>query len=39
VTGTPGNVIIDNQKNTFTLVAGAYPIETFQADINKILGK
>lgn len=39
VTGTPGNVIIDNEKWTFTLIAWAYPIEKFEEEINKILGK
>lgn len=39
VTWTPGNVIIDNEKWTFTLIAWAYPIEKFEEEINKILGK
>jgi len=39
VTGTPGNVIVDNQKGTFTLLAGAYPTEDFQKIIDGILGK
>ncbi len=39
VTWTPGNVIIDNEKGTFTLIAWAYPIEKFEKEINKILGK
>lgn len=39
VTGTPGNVIIDNEKWTFTLIAWAYPIEKFEEEIDKILGK
>ncbi|MCX6825185.1 MAG: thioredoxin domain-containing protein [candidate division SR1 bacterium] len=39
VNGTPGNLVVDNQKGTFTLIAGAYPIETFEAEIAKILGK
>lgn len=37
INGTPGNLIIDNQKGTSTLVAGAYPTETFEAEITKIL--
>jgi protein-disulfide isomerase len=39
VTGTPGNVIVDNQKGTFTLLAGAYPSADFEKVINGILGK
>lgn len=39
INGTPGNLVVDNQKGTFTLIAGAYPTETFEAEINKILGK
>jgi len=39
VQGTPGNIVVDNQKGTFTLIAGAYPIETFVTEVNKILGK
>jgi protein-disulfide isomerase len=37
VNGTPGNVIVDNQKGTFTLIAGAYPIEEFQKTIDALL--
>ena len=39
INGTPGNLIVDNQKGTYTLIAGAYPIATFEAEVNKILGK
>ncbi len=39
VTGTPGNVIIDNEKGTYTLIAGAYPIDAFTAVIDKILAE
>lgn len=39
VNGTPGNVIIDNEKGTYTLVAGAYPVEEFVKVIDGILGK
>jgi protein-disulfide isomerase len=39
INGTPGNLVVDNQKWTSTLIAGAYPSETFEAEINKILGK
>lgn len=37
VTGTPGNVIIDNEKGTYTLIAGAYPVEEFVKVIDGIL--
>lgn len=39
INGTPGNLVVDNEKWTYTVVAGAYPTETFEAEINKILGK
>lgn len=39
ITGTPGNLVIDNEKWTYTVIAGAYPTETFEAEITKILGK
>jgi protein-disulfide isomerase len=37
VNGTPGNVIIDNEKWTFVLVAGAYPVEKFVQEIDAML--
>jgi len=39
VNGTPGNVIVDNQKGTFQLLAGAYPSADFEKIIDGILGK
>ena len=36
---TPGNLVVDNQNGTSTLIAGAYPTETFEAEIAKILAK
>lgn len=39
INGTPGNIVVDNQKGTYTVIAGAYPTETFEAEITKILGK
>ncbi len=39
INGTPGNIVVDNQKGTYTLIAGAYPSSNFEAEINKILGK
>jgi protein-disulfide isomerase len=37
VNGTPGNVIIDNEKGTRTLIAGAYPVEEFLKVVEGIL--
>lgn len=37
INGTPGNLVVDNEKGTYTLIAGAYPAETFEAEIAKIL--
>jgi len=34
---TPWNVIIDNEKWTYTVIAWAYPIEKFEEVINNIL--
>ncbi len=36
VTGTPGNVIFDNQTNNYVLVSGAYPAEAFVAAIDML---
>jgi len=38
INGTPGNIVVDNEKGTYTVIAGAYPTETFEAEITKILG-
>jgi len=38
INGTPGNLVVDNQKGTYMLIPGAYPAETFEAEITKILG-
>lgn len=34
---TPGNLIIDNEKGTYVVLPGAYPIEAFDTEIQKIL--
>lgn len=34
---TPGNLVIDNEKGTYVVIAGAYPMEAFEAEITKIL--
>ncbi len=39
INGTPGNLVVDNVKGTFILIAGAYPLEAFVAEVDKILGK
>jgi protein-disulfide isomerase len=37
VNGTPGNVVIDNEKGTYTLIAGAYPVSEFVKVVDGIL--
>lgn len=39
ITGTPGNVIINMQTGEYEIVSGAYPADTFQETINKLLGE
>jgi predicted DsbA family dithiol-disulfide isomerase len=39
INGTPGNIVVDNAKGTYVVIAGAYPTENFEAEITKILGK
>lgn len=39
VRGTPGNIIVDNEKGTFTLLAWAYPAADFEKIITSILSK
>lgn len=39
VTWTPGNVIIDTTTGKFVVVAGAYPIEKFVEEIDKLLAE
>ncbi len=36
---TPGNMVVDNTDGTYTVIAGAYPTETFEAEITRILAK
>jgi thioredoxin-related protein len=36
VSGTPGNVIIDNETGKFALIPGAYPAEKFIEEIEKL---
>lgn len=36
VTGTPGNVIFDNQTGNYILVSGAYPAEAFVSAIDQL---
>jgi protein-disulfide isomerase len=38
INGTPGNIVVDNAKGTYVVIAGAYPTEAFEAEITKILG-
>lgn len=37
VTGTPGNIIINNTTGEYTLVSGAVPTSSFEQVINSIL--
>jgi predicted DsbA family dithiol-disulfide isomerase len=37
INGTPGNLVVDNKNGTYVVVSGAYPIEAFEAEIEKIL--
>lgn len=37
VTGTPGNVIVNNATGEYQVVSGAYPAEAFEAIIDKML--
>jgi len=39
VTGTPGNVVINNLTWEFEVVSGAYPAATFEAIIDKMLAE
>ncbi|MFZ2151200.1 MAG: thioredoxin domain-containing protein [Candidatus Absconditicoccaceae bacterium] len=37
VSGTPGNVIVNSTNGQYVLVAGAYPVEKFVEEIDKML--
>lgn len=37
VTGTPGNVILDTVTWQFKLIAGAYPVKSFEDELNKAI--
>lgn len=39
VSGTPGNVIIDNETGKFVLIPGAYPVEKFEAVVKELLAE
>ncbi len=39
ITGTPGNVILNNQTGEYVVISWAYPPETFETEINKMLGE
>jgi len=39
VSGTPGNLIVDNDTGRYTLVPGAYPSEKFIEEIQKLMDK
>lgn len=35
--GTPGNLVLDNENGNYVVIAGAYPMEAFEAEIIKML--
>lgn len=39
VSGTPGNLIVDNDTGRYTLVPGAYPADKFIEEIKKLMDK
>ncbi len=39
ITGTPGNVIINNATGEYEIVSGAYPASTFEAIVDRMLAK
>lgn len=39
ITGTPGNVIINNETGEYEVISGAYPASAFENVINKMLGE
>jgi len=39
ITGTPGNVIINNETGEYEVVSGAYPAETFISVIERMLAE
>lgn len=39
ITGTPGNVLINNETGEYKIISGAYPADTFIATVNELLGK
>lgn len=38
ITGTPGNVLINNETGEYTIVSGAYPASEFITQTNRLLG-
>ncbi len=39
ITGTPGNVLINNATGEYVVISGAYPADTFIPEIEKMLGE
>lgn len=39
ITGTPGNVLINNETGEYEVISGAYPAATFQAIIDRMLAE
>ena len=39
ITGTPGNVIINNQTGEYEIISGAYPASTFEEVVTRMLAE
>ncbi len=39
IQGTPGNILLDTKTGKTKLIPGAYPFETFKAEIDKLLSE
>ncbi|MDD3646554.1 MAG: thioredoxin domain-containing protein [Candidatus Gracilibacteria bacterium] len=39
ITGTPGNVLINNETGEYQVISGAYPTSEFEKAIDKLLGE
>ena len=37
ITGTPGNILINNETGEYIKIPGAYPFEAFQQSIDTLL--
>ncbi|USN57877.1 MAG: hypothetical protein H6767_06005 [Candidatus Peribacteria bacterium] len=39
ITGTPGNVLINNETGEYEVLSGAYPTASFEDVIDRLLAK